>query len=558
MRRFKLKHCLPLLALACCLNNGYAQPTDAEPVPAQNSPETLKSPQDAATSVRPVDFGIEMVVVEGGEFAMGCTPEQGNDCGDNERPVHRVMIGPFEIGKTEVTQRQWQAVMGNNPSYFKGDNLPVEQVCQRRWDCPKENSVEEFISRLNERTGSNYRLPTEAEWEYAARGGNKSKGYKYSGSNKVGEVAWYSGNSSYKTHKVCTKKTNELGLCDMSGNVWEWVQNWFDGYANESQINPVGQPPGSGRVLRGGGWNYHRAEIARASFLHNELPPISRGVNGFRLVRSLYAQPTEEEALRQQEQKKRVQSTSPPAQESMPATLVRQVDFGIEMVVVEGGTFTMGCTPEQGNDCHHKDEYPAHQVRISSFEIGKTEVTQRQWQAVMGNNPSRFKGDNLPVERVCWGGPDCEKGYSVEEFIRRLNEKTGRNYRLPAEAEWEYAARGGNKSKGYKYSGSDTVGEVAWYSANRDGSTHDVCTKTPNELGLCDMSGNVSEWVQDWDGDYANESQTNPVGQPSGSGRVLRGGGWNASAWLTRVSFRDSGLPWPRRESSGFRLAHSF
>ena len=216
----------------------------------------------------------------------------------------------------------------------------------------------------------------------------------------------------------------------------------------------------------------------------------------------------------------------------------------------------MGCTPEQGNDCED-NEHPAHQVRVSSFEIGKTEVTQAQWQAVMGDNQPYWDGDDLPVVSVCWGGPDCQKEYSVEEFIRRLNEMTGKNYRLPTEAEWEYAARGGNKSKGYKYSGSNTVDEVAWHNSNGGGRTHEVCEKIPNELGLCDMSGNGSEWVQDWYGDYSNGLQTDPVGPQSGSYRVLRDSDWINSAKAMRVSFRHRNSPAVRTRSIGFRLVRS-
>ena len=223
------------------------------------------------------------------------------------------------------------------------------------------------------------------------------------------------------------------------------------------------------------------------------------------------------------------------------------IDFGIEMVFVEGGEFMMGCTPEQGNDCRD-DEMPAHRVRVSSFEIGKSEVTQAQWKAVMGNNPSNSRGDHRPVESLCWGGY-CSTENSAEEFIRRLNEKTGRSYRLPTEAEWEYAARGGNKSKGYKYSGSNTVGEVAWYSDNSDDSTHDVCTKEPNELGLYDMSGNVWEWVQDWYDEYSS-------GLLPSSDLGLRGGGWSNSTRNVRVSNRDYS-PGYRNNNSGFRLARS-
>ena len=232
------------------------------------------------------------------------------------------------------------------------------------------------------------------------------------------------------------------------------------------------------------------------------------------------------------------------------------VDFDIKMVLVKGGEFMMGCTPEQVEDCNN-NENPAHQVKISSFEIGKTEVTQRQWQAVMGSNPSYIKGDDLPVEQVCWGETSfCPKEYSVEEFIIRLNEITGRNYRLPTEAEWEYAARGGKKSRGYKYSGSNTIDDVAWYGDNSDGKSHETCTKKPNELGLCDMSGNVLEWVMDTIVPYSSEAQTNPffTSDPD-LPRVIRGGGWYYFPEYARVANRGSDRDSTRSFIIGFRVA---
>ena len=190
----------------------------------------------------------EMVRVEGGTFRMGATSEQGTVAYDSEKPVHSVTLSSYYIGKTEVTQALWQAVMGSNPSNFKGSNLPVE--------CVSWNDCQEFIQKLNSLTGRNFRLPTEAEWEFACRGGNNSRGYKYSGSNNLGSVAWYSdGNSGDKTHPVGTKAPNELGIFDMSGNVWEWCSDWYANYTSYSQTDPTGPQSGSIRVYRGGGWD---------------------------------------------------------------------------------------------------------------------------------------------------------------------------------------------------------------------------------------------------------------------------------------------------------------
>ena len=224
----------------------------------------------------------KMIYVKGGTFTMGCTSEQGSDCYGNEKPSHQVTLSDFYMGETEVTQALWQAVMGNNPSYFKGDDRPVESV---NW-----NDCQEFIHKLNQLTGKTFRLPTEAEWEYAARGGDKSRGYKYAGSNTIGNVAWYtvnchdkgSNSPDYGTHPVKGKQANELGLYDMSGNVWEWCTDWYGSYSSSSQTNPTGPSSGSLHVLRGGSWTCSARRCRVAD--RNGYSPGVRIINdGFRL-----------------------------------------------------------------------------------------------------------------------------------------------------------------------------------------------------------------------------------------------------------------------------------
>ena len=219
---------------------------------------------------------------------------------------------------------------------------------------------------------------------------------------------------------------------------------------------------------------------------------------------------------------------------------------------VQGGTFWMGAQSTNPNGQNYdseaySDESPVHSVTVSTFYMGETEVTQALWQAVMGNNPSYFSGTNKPVEQVSWN-------MIVNEFIPALNALTGRNFRLPTEAEWEYAARGGNQGHDYKYAGSNTIGNVAWYYENSNNQTHPVATKSPNELGLYDMSGNVYEWCSDWYGNYSSGSQTNPQGPSSGSLRVLRGGSWGSIARNCRVSNRFSHYPGSTGINRGFRL----
>ena len=220
--------------------------------------------------------------------------------------------------------------------------------------------------------------------------------------------------------------------------------------------------------------------------------------------------------------------------------------ISIDMVRVEAGTFTMGATPEMKNP--HDWDKPTHQVTLTNdYYIGKYEVTQALWKVVMDNNPSNFKGDNLPVEIVSWN--DCQ------EFISKLNRLTGKTFRLPTEAEWEYAARGGKKSRGYQYSGSNNISDVAWYTSNSGSKTHAVGSKQANELGIYDMSGNVYEWCQDWFGSYSSSSQVNPTGANSGSGRVFRGGSWISAAGCCRSRYNYA--PVDRSSYLGFRLVLS-
>ena len=216
------------------------------------------------------------------------------------------------------------------------------------------------------------------------------------------------------------------------------------------------------------------------------------------------------------------------------------------MVEVGGGTFTMGATSEQGSDAWD-EEKPAHEVTLSDYYIGQTEVTQALWEAVMGSNPSDSKGDNLPVERVSWD--DCQV------FIQKLNQLTGKQFRLPTEAEWEYAARGGRKSRGYKYAGGNNIDSVAWCDGNSGNETHPVATKQANELGIYDMSGNVLEWCSDWCGDYTSSSQSDPQGSSSGSFRVIRGGCYYNFARNCRVSYRISNTLDYRSGYLGLRLS---
>jgi len=221
--------------------------------------------------------------------------------------------------------------------------------------------------------------------------------------------------------------------------------------------------------------------------------------------------------------------------------------FEQQFVPVKGGTFTMGCTNEQGHNCWDR-EMPAHSVTVDDFYICKYEVTQGLWEAVMGGNPSNFIGsDDLPAENVSWE--------DAQAFIQKLNLITGKKYRLPTEAEWEFAARGGNNSGGYIYSGSNNLNEVGWYGGNSGNTTQPAGQKIPNELGIYDMSGNVWELVNDRYGGYSDSAQTNPAGPDSGSYYVNRGGSWNYGSRSCRVTERYFNSPSVRGSYLGLRIA---
>ncbi len=223
-------------------------------------------------------------------------------------------------------------------------------------------------------------------------------------------------------------------------------------------------------------------------------------------------------------------------------------DVPFRMMLVPGGTFTMGCTRPNAVKHTYEASYPTHSVTVDTFYMSQFEVTQKLWMAVMDTNPSLWRGnDSLPVEQVSYN--------DAQIFIARLSQITGYRFRMPTEAEWEYAARGGRRSHGYVYPGADGApGGVAWYGMNSNNHTHPVGRKKPNELGIYDMAGNVWEWCSDWYSNYTAEAQTNPRGPKHGENRILRGGCMTSPSWGCAVHDRSWYLPDYGYGFNGLRL----
>ena len=244
-------------------------------VPHKTAASVTTSGKDIIIKVDGVSY--KMVFVEGGTFTMGCAAAQDADCTEQEQPTHKVTLDGYYIGETEVVQALWRVVMKSNPSTFLGDNNPVENVSLFE--------ILTFVKKLNTLTGLDFYLPSEAQWEFAARGGNLSKGYKFSGGNSLNEVAWYSMNANKQPHPVKTRKANELGLYDMSGNVWEWCSDHYVEYGDFDQKNPVGEGDGTEYVRRGGCWSVGEVHC-RSTFRYGVQLDYKSYYLGFRLALS--------------------------------------------------------------------------------------------------------------------------------------------------------------------------------------------------------------------------------------------------------------------------------
>jgi len=495
-------------------------------------------------------IGMKFVWIPPGTFMMGSPKEE--KLRQNDETQHKVTLTKgFYMGVYTVTQEQWQEVMGKNPSFFKGEkNLPVDSVS---WtDC------QEFIKKLREKDKDKkaYRLPTEAEWEFACRAGTTTPFHfgetiSTDQANYHGDFVYGNGKKGVfrnKTTPVGTFPANAWGLHDMHGNLWQWCQDWYAAeYPKNDVTDPQGPEKGEYRVLRGGSWCFNPG-FCRSAFRDWSGP----GFRSFNCVcRLCFSVDENEPAPKKVETPKETKKNDSP----QPKDNLKYVtnDLGMKFVWIPPGSFMMGSPKEelgrQANEAQHKV------TLTKGFYMGVHLVTQEQWQEVMGNNPSKFKGEkNLPVDSVPW--TDCQ------DFIKKLREKDKKPYRLPTEAEWEYACRAGTTTPFWfgetistdqaNYKGDIVYGK-GMKGENRKKTTP-VDRFPPNPWGLYDMHGNLYEWCQDWYAEYPKNDVTDPQGADSGQARVLRGGSWSSLPDYCRSAYRYWYEPGLRYNYYGCRL----
>jgi len=643
-----------------------AKPPPSERKTAPSSVDTKPAPQPSVA--------VELVHIDGGEFMMGSSEEDGRAC-DNEMPQHKVRISPFLMGRTEVTREQYSLVMKGGPggpgspdaradalAQHSADRHPVDNVSwldairfcnvlsQREGLDPyyqeeRRQGYPDTVMKVRNVSGLGYRLPTEAEWEYAARAGARMKYACGDDPSDLGEYAWYLGNSGGASHPVGEKRPNGWGLYDMLGNISEWCWDQYGLYPDGARRDSSFVEPWS-RVVRGGSWrdsgeNCH--SVARRWARGLEWNGWS-GTIGFRVARNLAAD-FQAQTLRLGLALKPGVGSSPdarsgeaksaphvPSAEAKSAERaadapqltpvrdapragekrlapLRSPSTGMELVSIPFDGFLMGSLPSDQDAA--ADEKLRHRVRISRFYLGKTEVTQAEYTAVMGTNPSYFAPTGggrgkvghqpsglFPVEGVSWFDAvqfcnalskkdSTTPYYAIDGENVRVPDLNGPGYRLPTEAEWEYARCAGAATKNPVKDAAAGPGDLGWYLGNSDGTTHPVGQKRPNAFGLFDMHGNVMEWC--WDRYAYNYYEQSPVGDPLGplkpgdldldlaatapgsSGselvrdpsalaarvRVRRGGSWLSHHRRDRPASRAWSTPDSRYDYLGFRVARN-
>lgn len=590
----------------------------------------------------------DLTYVQGGTALIGAQhsnvslPNYNLNSENREGPVHRAYLSSYYIGRHTVTHLDFIIIMQGTDfvSFSNEGELPEMGIS---WE-----NAQAFIDRLNYLSGLHFTLPTEAQWEFAARGGGKSRDCVFSGSNIASEVGWTAENSESMLHASGLLLPNELGIYDMTGNIFEWCSDWYADYTAEEVTNPTGPEEGDTKVARGGCY-LTPAQTARNAYRFSYLPTERKLLGmiapvGVRVVldqlnapnthyldlseQNLTADPngqtftisvsasenfyisqkpywcqtsidgndlmitvagnysglqrygtivvttstmqaeisvTQDNCINMATQLPTIEDIigqitwSPDATDEQKAAILELVRA---LVSIEGGNFQMGAqsTSPDGLNYNAKaqsNESPVHSVNLSAFYLGKYAVTRGQWIAIMGEDLSYFRQSlQLPEEGLSWR--------DAENFAEKLRQLTGLDFTLPSEAQWEYAARGGNLSQGYTYSGSNDINQVGWVSSNGQSHTHEVGSLAPNELGLYDMSGNIYEWCSDWFAAYSDANDIwNPTGPANGSEKIGRGGSQALDAAYARNSARLSYNPESRtylfyKMPAGVRIAMNY
>ncbi len=484
-------------------------------------------------------IGMKLVLIHAGSFRMG-SPDEEEGRQELQESAHEISISkPFYLGVFEVTQSQFGSLVGTNPSFFQKKNIdnrdtsgfPVEMVtwndavafCEALSELPEEKSF-----------GREYRLPTEAEWEYACRA-TTSSAFSFGDSKEpLEEHAWSKGGGSdplrldHQTNPVGMKKANRWGLYDMHGNVGEWCHDWFGLYPSVFIEDPQGPLSGSVRVFRGGGWKSEAVDC-RAARREGDHQMFRNLDLGFRVA--LSPSVNQPNVITKSKDLKAIPNviTNSTDLKTFPNEIDNRTDvkvvlesitnsIGMKLLLIQAGTFMMGSPI--GEVGRNEGETP-HLVTISNrYYLGAYEVTQEQYGEVMGNNPSAFKGAQKAVEMVSWN--------DAVSFCKKLSElpeekAAGREYRLPTEAEWEYACRADSTTTYSFGETAESLGEYAWFGEGREGKTHKVGLKKPNRWGLYDMHGNVGEWCDDRFSKYSSGEATDPQGPRDREFRIFRG-----------------------------------
>ena len=558
---------LTLILQPCIPPTAIAPFTASEAKAHQQSwAEHLGIPVESTNSI-----GMEFVLIPPGEFLMG-SPDSDQVAQLTEKPAHRVRIAqPFYLGSSEVTQGEWEKVMGSRSKPWSW-NFYVKD--KEALDFPatflSREEARVFCDRLSEQDGIRYRLPTEGEWEYACRAGTETRYSFGSNASDLGEYAWYQNNTTNKgdkrVHRVKQKKPNPWGLYDMHGNVWEWCADFLGKYTTDDLVDPRGDDSDQLRVWRGGSWDRSDG-YCRSAFRYITRSRRDRGL-GFRIAAV---------AEKGQGPAREAKPTGPrkPSLATAPfdaAEAKRHQDYwaeatgveamatnsiGMRLALIPAGEFMMG-SPDSDRQAED-EETPQHRVRITkAFYLSIQEVTRGEWKRVMNTRPwsvstKSQEGPDYPATYVSW--------QDAKLFCQRLSalpeeRETGRAYRLPREAEWEYACRAGSLTVFCCGDDESRLGDYAWYCKNSEGKIHVVRRKEPNAWGLYDMHGNAKEWCEDAYGHhYYRQSPTNdPTGPLASKYRIRRGGCSASNSQSCRSANRDAILQSYREQGQGLRV----